>query len=328
MKIAAFNVENLFFFTDKFPKEFFANKAYLETISQEQWDKYSVSKNRNKPLFKMYALAGAIRDLDADLYLLTEVGGPKSIKNFCQYFLDNEYHFELIEGNSDRGIDLCYLFKKDFKNSFKVDYKLKSHKNRPLDLTIPGKKKKALFSRDVLQLDLISNAGVIFLKIFLVHLKSYISDKELNDPNGRKRRKAELDKLVEIYNEESTDTCPVIIGGDFNGAAGRVETGQEFLSIYKKTKLEDILEILNLPHSERFTYSYFNKQNNVFRNQLDYLFIPKDLWAKVDHENSGIYHFKDEAGNVWPHPRRASEKFQQPSDHYPLYITLLDIVPK
>lgn len=219
LRIAQFNLENFFVYIDH-PLD-----MSLEKISEGEWQKHSISIFDNKSLQHLRDIAKCMRDINADIYLLCEVGGVESINNFAKYFLNDEYRAFSIEGNSDRGIDLAYLVRKSL--GFKFD--LITHKNRALDFLYPHERQSILsghlnskhslrFSRDVLELRVFNAqiGGSIerpCLILLNVHLKSQL-DKENIDPQGKDRRKAELEKLVEIYleiSQEFNNQVPVLI---------------------------------------------------------------------------------------------------------------------
>ena len=87
----------------------------------------------NKPLKKTLWLAQSLLEIDADFILVNEVGGEESLTNFAREFLDDKYQAHVIEGNSERGIDVGYLVKKDLP--FAVE--LHTNKNRPLHFLYP-----------------------------------------------------------------------------------------------------------------------------------------------------------------------------------------------
>ena len=83
--------------------------------------------------------------------------------------------------------------------------------------------------------------------------------------------------------------------------------------------LKDALEHLNYELFERFTYVYYNKQNEATLMQLDYCLMGDDVAAGLNNSTRVLgfngEHRVDMALN-------RSEKNQYPSDHYPLYIEL------
>jgi hypothetical protein len=312
-------------------------KQVLHSLDEKAWQKLSTSSIPNKPIHQIRQLAKAVREMDPDILLLCEVGGLESLSNFSRYFLDDEYAPHLIEGNSDRGIDLGYLVRR----SLPFTYDLISHKQRPIDFLYPherqskdtgyGDLKSARitshrFSRDVLELRVFDDAsGVPALVILQVHLKSQL-DRDRIDPGGRERRRAELEKLVTIYAEINADfggKVPIILGGDFNGSVALPEPDEEFRALYERTQLRDVLEVANIPRDERFTYMQLSNGNRVgVRRQLDYLFVPPELSERVNKEESWVFRFRDEFGMTMILPRNLNEKQLLPSDHYPLILTL------
>ncbi len=300
----------------------------LEKMSEVKWQLLSGSIYLNKQLEKTYALAKTILDYGPDILMLSEVGGAESLENFNKHFLNEQYDIHLVEGNSDRGIDLGYLTKKTLPFSFF----LKSHKKRPLmflhkhelkNKTL-NKKNSHRFSRDVLELRVFEKdhkkIKIIFL---LVHLKSKLDSRKL-DYEGRDRRKAELKCLIEIFNELKNEfpETPIAITGDFNGQAGRLQTEEEFLPIYQTTELEDFCELLNFKVAERTTLVYFNKQHQAFPMQLDYFFIEKRFKQNLNKKLCRIGPILSYDGTPYDLPQNLKEKLTMPSDHIPLFVAL------
>lgn len=300
MKICQFNVENLFLFRTQ--------DNYVKSPEKVQW------------------LARTIKEIDADIYMLCEVGGLESLDLFNSKYLNDQYFTALIPGNSDRGIEMGYLIKKELP----YFHQLLSHKDKPINFNYPhelsdpnfekGLIKSHLFSRDVSELRLLEN-GRPKLILFLVHLKSKL-DKDSIDFNGNLRRKAEVNRLVELYLETKSlhPNIPIIIGGDFNGNAQKANHEFEFTHLYEKTELQDVLEVINLIPEERHSYFYFTRDNIKEANQLDYIFIPKEIWEHVNPKESGIYQYRDQYGVVLSYPKDSFERYALPSDHYPIVI--------
>src|SRR4051812_38264525 len=107
ISLCTFNVENLFVFLENYSGE------DLNLVSEKSWQSFTYGMTPNKPLAKILSLAKAILDINADIYLLCEVGGRTSLENFNRHFLQNRYLVFHEESNSPRGIDLAYLVKKD-----------------------------------------------------------------------------------------------------------------------------------------------------------------------------------------------------------------------
>lgn len=334
LRLVEFNVENLFVLFDHYQGQ------DLEQVSEKEWQRFSASTTPNKPLKQVRGIASAICDLDPDILMLCEVGGRESLFNFNKHFLADRYSVHLIEGNSDRGIDIGYLVKK----TLPFTYDLISHKHRSIDFLYPheqlsketgyehlrsARKQSHRFSRDVLELRAYEKATEqndqppAFI-ILLVHLKSQL-DRNRIDPGGRDRRRAELVKLVKISNEikaEFNGQTPVLLTGDFNGIAAKQNQDEEFEALYRETELVDCLEAAGLPVDERFTHQQIHNNRVGSNKQLDYIFIPPEIAARVNREHTWVYRFRDEFGMTMMVPRNLNEKRLLPSDHFPVVLTL------
>ena len=317
LKFCQINAENLFLlFDNPLPP----NYAKLE---RKQWESLTTSVFENKPLAKIISLANAIKDIDADIVMLNEVGGVESLKNFNQYFLDNKYSPILVEGNSDRSIDVGFLIKKNLPFYFD----LFSHKNKEIDLVYPATAEKKItyrFSRDCAELRLFkSDVQSPFLIILLTHLKSPL-DPERIDAGGVLRRASELRACVDIYNElkKNHPQTPVMLCGDFNGAAGRFNTDVEFAYLYANTDLEDILELAQIPNENRHTFIQVKSGFRSEGRQIDFCFLPDALKSKLVAGSASTYLYKDQYGSPLKRPDTLEQKAQLPSDHYPIIFTL------
>lgn len=318
--ICSFNVENLF----------------LPPYSKEEsYALYKYEKSKDK----VERLAKAIKDIDSDIFFLCEVGGEDSLKNFVEVYLDDNYLYSLIKGNSDRGIELAYIIKKGSDYTFKHF----THKRRPLNFNYPheekenhyqmsmGKKRvypSHLPSRDIAELRIFrGDSDKPFLILLGVHLKSQL-DKEGIDFGGKLRRAAEFKQLLETYkvlNKRYHSKVPIILLGDFNGKACRDETDMEFQSLYESTDLEDVLEVISEPKESRVSIHIFDKQGKDQGHQLDYIFLPKILHKYVDYKTSGLYNYKNDEGAPFPRPTSLYERYQLPSDHFPIVCSLKKI---
>jgi endonuclease/exonuclease/phosphatase family metal-dependent hydrolase len=298
-------------------------------------ESYKLYKYEKSPK-KVKQVAEAILDIDADILFLCEVGGIDSLKNFVENHLESKYHYSLIPGNSDRGIELAYLVKKDLT----LEFKHFTHKNRSLNFNYPHEEKEnrelisknmpPLFephkpSRDIAELRIYSNDSEIPSLILLgVHLKSQL-DKEGIDFGGRLRRKAEFNQLIETYeilNNRYDQKVPILLLGDFNGKAALNIRDEEFNSLYETTELLDVLELINEPQEARVTIHIFEKSGEDLSLQLDYIFLPKSLRNQIRKKESGIYLYRNDYGAPLPRPTTIYERYQLPSDHFPVVCTL------
>ncbi len=302
LKLCLYNVENLFLVNP------------------------GIGDSFKKPLDKVEWVARTIKEIDADINMLVEVGGLLSLDLFNARYLNNEYFTALLPGNSDRGIEMGYLIHKRLL----LSHTIISHRDKILNFSYPheiinepSKKRTHKFSRDISELRLIYDQNKISHIILLVHLKSKL-DKEGIDFNGQLRRKAECESLVETYNQRRLEfpSIPIIVAGDLNGRAQRVDPEPAFASLYKETDLDDVLEIIGEPIERRSTYFHFNRDFVREASQLDYILLPPELKAFIQKEESGIYQYRDQHGVLLPPPQDSFERYALPSDHYPLVVSL------
>ncbi|MEK6773259.1 MAG: hypothetical protein AABY64_04915 [Bdellovibrionota bacterium] len=323
LKIAFLNAENLFLLFDSPP-----HKDILKADGT-QWQRLSTSIYENKPLDKLKELAKAIKEIDADIVMLCEIGGPESLANFNELFLDSKYSSALIEGNSNRNIDVGFLVRKELPFYFD----LASNKNRSINFVYPHEKSQNpppvnKFSRDVAELKCFTkNVDQPFLILLLTHLKSRL-DPERKDTNGFERRKAELKTLVEIEQEieKNYPSIPIVMAGDFNGNAGTENTDEEFKPIYQSTSLKDILELANAPGPDRATFYQVKAMGKTESRQIDYCFLNPVAAQKLKSNSSSVYRYKDEFGFKIDIPQNLEAKMQLPSDHYPLVFELAELI--
>jgi hypothetical protein len=325
LKFGLFNAENLFLLFDQ------PVPPHFQKLSELQWQKLSNSVYENKPLSKCLEIAQLIKENDPDIMMFCEVGGLESLKNFNEMFLNSAYSVALIEGNSDRHIDVGFLIKKT--GSFYFD--LATNKNRPLNFLYPHETTSVktgypvkgvthFFSRDCAELRLFrSDRNQPFLIILLTHLKSRL-DPERIDPGGTERRTAELRTALDLYNEISAQhpNTPVIFAGDMNGFAGIPSTDPEFAAIYAETDLQDVLELANVSADKRSTFYQIKNGSKVDGKQIDYCFLPRSLKSNLKIESALVYRYKDEFGFSLDTPKSLEHKMKLPSDHYPLFFAL------
>ena len=332
LKIMLLNAENLFLISDQN-----LEAAHLE-MEEKQWQKLSTSVFDNKSLRKSKALAKVIQDVNPDLILLAEIGGLESLTNFNRLFLGEKYSPALIEGNSNRNIDVGYLVRKNM--GFYFD--LVSNKNRLINFLYPHERElirtgqgehfkvptSHKFSRDVAELHLFhKNRDQPFLLILLTHLKSRL-DPDGIDPNGLERRQAELQELIKLYLEFENkwqETIPIVVAGDFNGNASSHSTELEFKSIYELTQLKDVCELAQIKLEDRATYYQVGRHSRVDGRQIDYCLLSPAAAPLLEKQSVNIYRYRDHLGQIMDPPTTLEAKGLLPSDHYPLIFELKNI---
>ncbi len=316
LKFLLLNAENLFLLFDQKP-----SAEDLDKLDENQWQKLSTSLYDNKPLHKLKELKSLILAQKPDIIMLCEVGGVESLNNFNEYFLDQQYSAALIEGNSDRHIDVGFLVSK--KLSFYFD--LQSNKNWPIQFNYDPQGPSLKFSRDVAELRLFSaNRDQPFLILLLTHLKSHL-DPERVDAQGQKRRTAELKALLEIQKElrKNYPQTPFIVAGDFNGNASRHMTDPEFVDLYTETEWEDVFELSKIKSELRWTfYQVRSGGGRQDGKQLDYVFLSPELHSLLKTDTCRVLRYKDEYGFDKDWPLTLDAKLQLPSDHYPVFFEL------
>lgn len=134
LKVMVLNAQDLFLFMEKHNHE----KDSVVELTEIKWQLMSSSLLMNKAKDKCLALAATIKDSEADIVMITEVGGPESLSNFAKYLLNDEFFALSLPSNSDRGIDLGYLVRKN------IPYELELHTHIDYPLPLPAKR----FSRD------------------------------------------------------------------------------------------------------------------------------------------------------------------------------------
>ena len=310
MKLCHFNVENFFL------------------VGTSNGDHYI------KPTDKVEWIARTIKEIDADIMMLCEVGGLESLEYFNSKYLDSKYSVALKKGNSNRGIEMGYLIKKSnrFEYSHLSHIERSIHFNYPFEIqenltqfknNLPKLHQPHKFSRDISELRITKDNEVKMI-VLLVHLKSKW-DRDGVDFLGKERRKAEFNELIKTYNQlraEFKFKVPIVIAGDLNGIAQKGIQEPEFDTLYKLTDLEDVLEVINEPHEQRLTFFYFPKDLAREACQLDYILLPKELWPLIKKEESGIYLFRDTHGVPLTYPQESYQRYALPSDHYPIVATL------
>ncbi len=325
LKFCLFNAENLFLLFDKPPTPGF------EKWDEAQWQKLSTSVFENKSLRKTLDLARMVEEIRPDILMLCEVGGLESLQNFNTLFLKNAYSPVLIEGNSERNIDVGFLIRKEPPYYFE----LYSNKNRSINYLYPHERESVAngypvkvqshrFSRDVVELRLFQrDRENPFLMILLTHLKSRL-DRDRIDPGGFERRQAELKTLLEIYKEldQKHPLTPKLVCGDFNGNAGLVGTDEEFRPLYESTSLRDVLELAGVPQEKRATFYNVRSGQRTEGRQIDYCLLNPLLAPFLNVASAQVYRYKDFQGRELDLPQSLDAKLNMPSDHYPLVFQI------
>lgn len=277
-----------------------------------------------KSLDKVKWMAKTIIDIGADIYMLTEIGGIESLDYFNDVYLESKYLSIIQKGNSNRGIEVGFLVRKDLP----YKYNHYTYKNHPINFLYPHEREKKelitshKMSRDISELQILepSSKKVISI-ILLIHLKSHL-DKDNIDAHGNLRREAEAKFVAKVYkklNSKYPDT-PIFISGDFNNCL--FDESNWDLAPLRELPLTDILELIEEPRERRITHVHFDREGNPQDHQLDYILIPKEFISSFNLNESGTYLYRDQYGNRLAIPREHYHRYALPSDHFPVVADL------
>ncbi|MBC7658949.1 MAG: hypothetical protein H7249_04510 [Chitinophagaceae bacterium] len=331
LKIMEWNAQD-FFLQLEYP----VSKSDIDSMTDEQWKLLARTDVHLKPLAKIKMIADIITEVSPDVVCFCEVGGHESLEMFARLFLLDRYEAFLVEGNSNRGIESGFLVKRGLG----LKTKIKSHRNWPVPFEYPHEKdpvthklaaeaaayydlghpKTRKLSRDVPALFL-GKPGQTALVILLVHLKSGFDTAGV-DPEGKIRRAAELEALLAIHASVQNHvgpSVPIILTGDFNGRAGRYETGPEFAPLLT-SGFEDVLHLKEVPPYERISQLTFVR-SQIIAKQLDFIFIPEILHGRVREAYVYRYRFPEDQTEITL-PSSFRDRARLPSDHYPLVCEL------
>lgn len=308
LKIMLFNVQDLFIFLDNCDKGDKSQNLDISQLNEYEWQNLTTSLYGNKELAKVLDIARAIKDVDPDILMLVEVGGRESLENFNRHFLNHDYSIYHAPSNSDRGIDVGYLVKRTLPWQFR----LKAFTN----IKLSNLKKPA---RGFFRLEM-RDESEIKLAIILTHLKSKL-DLKNEDFEGRSQRQAEVNFLTNQLKKHS-HKYPLIIAGDLNGIIYRDQTEPELIK-FAKNNVFDVLELLDRPLTNRYTYVYFNRASKAFHMQLDYILLHESQRHKIINSGTGVYHFKTINGNAMGFPDNRLQKSYYPSDHLPITLEFM-----
>jgi hypothetical protein len=310
LKMGSYNVENLFEQVGSHVPDP-ANPGRLKKISDA----------KPKPEWALRAEGKLILENDLDIVTLAEVEDVKALQDFNDRFLDGKYRVFLIEGNDERGIDVAFLVKKDLP--FEIEQR--SHKEETWsDPTLPGAP-RTLFSRDLTSL--IVRAPGKTQPLFVLFGTHYKSKRDRpGDPESNIERAAQVERTAEIlerYKKEFGPDVKMMVAGDFNGA---VADEAAYKPLYAAAGLTDSFDAAPVKSSaaERITHTYHPRGGPAHYAQMDAILVSRSLRGTV--QSAKVYRYKNPDGTERPLPKTYEERELNPSDHFPLIVTL-DFAP-
>jgi endonuclease/exonuclease/phosphatase family metal-dependent hydrolase len=148
--------------------------------------------------------------LNADVLAVQEVEHIEVLKQFNRGHLGNLYpHIALVEGNDQRLIDVGILSKLPIGTI--VSHQTAVHPDDP---------NRRVFSRDLLQVEILHNNGNKLFTIYNTHLKSHFVSAE-EDPvqgaiNANNRRKRQAETISRILSRMERANGRFVLVGDMN----------------------------------------------------------------------------------------------------------------
>ncbi len=311
LKVGSYNVLNLFEKVGKHVPDP-DNPGKLKKISDAQPKAERSLREQGK----------IILENDLDIVTLAEVENIAALRDFNDNYLDGKYQVFLIEGNDERGIDVAFLVKKDLP--FLIEQR--SHKEETWVDPVFGGGPTKLFSRDLTSL-IVRAPGQLepLFVLFGTHYKSK-RDRDGRDPESNILRGAQVQRSAEIiarYRAEFGATVPIMLAGDFNGEVGKAS---EFRPLFEAAGLVDSFDATPNPPSEkdRITHTYHPRDGAAHYGQMDAVLVSKGLRSSV--KKAEAYRYKNADGTVRPIPATYEERSKNPSDHFPVIVTL-DFTP-
>jgi endonuclease/exonuclease/phosphatase family metal-dependent hydrolase len=148
--------------------------------------------------------------MNADVLAVQEVEHIEILKQFNRERLENLYpHIALVEGNDQRLIDVGILSKLPIGTIF-------SHQTA----VHPDEPNRRVFSRDLLQVEILANNGDKLFTIYNTHLKSHFvqfgEDPEEGAIDANNRRKRQAETISRILSRMERPNSRFVLTGDMN----------------------------------------------------------------------------------------------------------------
>jgi len=301
IKIGTWNIENL---VERFHEKYKSDRCLVE---------YGVGRIRESKEYKkltpqkLKRISEIIKKNNADVLALQEVDDLDQLKSFNRMYLNSLYPYVLlIEGNDPRYIDLGLLSKLPIGNVRTHQYL----KYKPRG----AKRERFIFSRDLLEVDILSKEKKLLLTIFVNHFKSKreMKGQKPSSASIRERQaQAVRDRIKEKFGNSNP---PYVIVGDMNDTPN-----SEPLKPLFQLLVIDVIS--SLPSSRRWTHYYKAGKEH---NQLDHILVSstfKDRFRNVFIERRGMVSTtpgleSNEKNN------KIRKKGEEASDHAAVFVEL------
>lgn len=323
LKIVSQNFENL--------GEFKEYSRIKTTDANGEVKNIKVEKTIEKSHGQNLRMAARLRKQNPDIIIGMEVKDIESAQKFSKEYLNDDYQAILIEGNDDRGIDVCYFVKR----TLNFDFEVQSHRK----YSLTNQENDPVFSRDLPVL-LVRPAGASkyskpIMALLASHLKSQIGGGKKPKPGEPPKpdktvikRTEQAQASVEIMNilKEKYPGIPIVMGGDYNND---IRVAPEFASFYM-AGLSDALNFDKNPlkMEDRFS-QYFFKLKEETPDPYDSELIAAQLDAMMVNPEfakfilaSGIQRDLRPDGTESSMPTSPEHVNKRASDHDGMYLVV------
>lgn len=292
----------------------------IQTLKIGTYNTYNLLRSADgayeKPLHKQAGLAKPILEHDLDIVVLQEVNDLKEAQTFIRRHLNNNYEAILVPTNDNRGIRIAYIVKRDLPFQFELT------SSRHLEgLYEATGEVRRVFSRDVPSLRIWTEGQNLnsspLLSVLGTHFKSKRSLSGDDESNILRTLQNHGAAFVISEERKKNPGSVLVFAGDFNG---NIHSEASFNPI--TSTMKDSLDTVSpaLTELDRVTHSFHPHNGPTKYSQLDAVFI--DPSATEFLRASEVYRYLNEQGEELPLPRTWDQRNENPSDHYPVIMTI------
>ncbi len=290
-------------------------------------DKYFSKKNRlnYKSESEINIIADIILKNSLDIILLQEVQGYESINFFNENLLQARYKTLFFETNQRHGLGIAALIKNNLP--FEIETRTHSTEVWVDNLAPGGGRTEKLFNRNFPALifrEIGADQKKPLFILFGAHFKSKRS--RVGDEESYRLREAQIKRagtIVDRFRNEFGSDVPILLAGDLNGD---IHKDAVFDHLKKEAGLVESYSASaadgELPEQlVRATHSYFPRNGRAPQYEQTDAVLVSSFLARALLEIE-TYRYKDGSGQNKPFPRSFKERDENPSDHFPVFLTL------
>lgn len=301
IKVLQYNVENLFMSVGK--HELLPTNASFKRVTDAEV----------KPEWQLEGVATPMLEFKPDLMILEEVESIDALTQFNSDYLSGAYRPLLVKGNDERGINIGFYVKKDLP----LDITMESHKD--MTWTDPTTRQvQKLFSRDVPAV-MVRREGEVGTPLLIVLGNHAKSKRDRNgDPLSEKLRSAQyqaIGQIIDGYIAKYGKDVPIMIAGDFNTDVRNSPSVKPV-----RDRMVDAFDLKGLTGLARVTHTFHPNGGQAEYNQIDAVFVSPSLSKSIT--TASVYRYKDQSGREKPLPKTYDERGKNPSDHFPVMVTV------